>query len=1323
LGPWLALAALSVWTAIPSGAFLLLAAAGVTAAFLTRPRDRSRTWGVGVTLLIGAILAGFGAHRQVSTIAADWDGYWAARESKVGRVLTEELESTWQAGESAADALVAAVGDTTRGVDVRLLRKLRGRDGISALALYDGRGELVVWDGMHRGRVPDAARLGEERYLVRDLPLFGYLYVTATAADGSVAVAAQLLRTDLPAALGAQLGDFATDFGRKTGEEILVSADSLPGLSGVWDVDRDGVRLVSVAVVRPDRDDRVEAVLVRWRRGVAIALLLGWLLLAAAAPPRRARALVAAVALATLALTLPIGTLVPVPAPLGRTLLVLLSGVVMVSVLPEPRFRLRPWMAGALGAVAFPALLAGAHAALAGTGFEAVRIEWVVYATSVSLALALVSGTLLFSVVGRAAPRGALWVGLALAGLCAGGGASFIWSVGSQPVWWPALWGVPLWLVAGELAAWEGWQRRLTGWFAATVIAGTAAAPAAWSHRVEARVVAGTERLVDLASDEDPRAERDLYRLGSIADSLQTMGKGDVDILYGAWRGSGLAALGLPLRLTLWTPDGRQGEELRIGVGSDRLRSVTAMLEEARAAGGLRLTRAHRDDARYVLAAPLSNGAVVTVVVPPFSTELRSSPLGSLVTGRDAEEATSLTLIPLLPGDPRGSEGLSWRRTRAGWQGDVALEYDNATYHAHYVVDLPSPLLAFARGTLLPALGALLFFFFWLVGRALLGELAPARLFRPGFGLSFRVRVTLALFGFFVLANALFGTLAYRTLSQAGQRSARAIAERVVEDAAGWYLSLGGQMESLARQVGAELLEYRKGQLREGSVGELVELGLYEGWIPFEEHRLLDGREGIREVRESGLGRWKYVTAYRRLPDGDVLAAQVPLRAGSSAIRTADLIELLGFALLIGAALSLALAWPAGRALTSPIRQLLAASEGVGAGNLSLRLPDERGDEFGAVFRAFNRMVGRVRRARRQLVRTSRRTQTIMDEAAVGMVALDTDGNVTVANPSAEELLGAEVRAGHPIVGEGPVGVALSDWLADFLAGSSQEADAELHAAGRRLRVRARRLESFGARQGAVVAMDDVTDELRTERVLAWGEMARQVAHEVKNPLTPIKLSIQHIRRAWDDDRADFDEILVRNADAMLAEIDRLAAIAQSFSRFGAPGGESVDPLTEVSVPEVIEDIMALYGASTAPARFKHAVPPDLPTVVARIPELKEVLINLLENARAAVGNGGSVKIRAYLDEPRGTVVIEVSDDGSGIPAEHLDRVFEPRFSTRSTGTGLGLAIVQRLVRGWGASVDVESEVGEGTTVSLRLRRWVAGQEADPGGDPAIPAD
>jgi nitrogen fixation/metabolism regulation signal transduction histidine kinase len=239
-----------------------------------------------------------------------------------------------------------------------------------------------------------------------------------------------------------------------------------------------------------------------------------------------------------------------------------------------------------------------------------------------------------------------------------------------------------------------------------------------------------------------------------------------------------------------------------------------------------------------------------------------------------------------------------------------------------------------------------------------------------------------------------------------------------------------------------------------------------------------------------------------------------------------------------------------------------------------------------------------------------------------------------------------------------------------------------------------------------VVALENVTDELRTERVLAWGEMARQVAHEVKNPLTPIKLSIQHIRRAWDDGSPEFGKILERNADAMLAEIDRLATIAKTFSRFGAPQEPGSSPLEPVDAGRVVEEVMRLYGATEGGVAFEVEVQKGLPRVQARVSELKEALINLLENARAAMREGGRVAVRVIPGQLHGSVEIRVVDQGSGIPEDLMPKVFEPHFSTRTTGTGLGLAIVRRLVESWGGVVSLESTAGEGTTVTLIIPAW-----------------
>ncbi len=232
--------------------------------------------------------------------------------------------------------------------------------------------------------------------------------------------------------------------------------------------------------------------------------------------------------------------------------------------------------------------------------------------------------------------------------------------------------------------------------------------------------------------------------------------------------------------------------------------------------------------------------------------------------------------------------------------------------------------------------------------------------------------------------------------------------------------------------------------------------------------------------------------------------------------------------------------------------------------------------------------------------------------------------------------------------------------------------------------------------------------EERAARVLAWGEMANQVAHEIKNPLTPMRLGIQHLQRVYSDGRP-IGPILDETARRILGEIDRLDTIARAFSRFAAPSDDRPEP-EPTPLGDVCREVVALYGLAPDAAGVTLEVGQERP-VLAHRDELKETVVNLLENAR----NAGASAIRVRVD---GTTVA-VTDNGVGIPADRLGRIFEPRFSTTTSGSGLGLAIVKRLVEGWGASIEVESDVGRGTTVTIVCRPAVA---SGPGPAPDHPA-
>ncbi len=221
----------------------------------------------------------------------------------------------------------------------------------------------------------------------------------------------------------------------------------------------------------------------------------------------------------------------------------------------------------------------------------------------------------------------------------------------------------------------------------------------------------------------------------------------------------------------------------------------------------------------------------------------------------------------------------------------------------------------------------------------------------------------------------------------------------------------------------------------------------------------------------------------------------------------------------------------------------------------------------------------------------------------------------------------------------------------------------------------------------------------RAERILAWGEMARQVAHEIKNPLTPIRLGVQHLRRARNDPRVDFDRVLNENVTRILSEIDHLDEIARAFSRYGSAPAD-LPPAEDIDVASILRDVVGLEKIGIGEVSWKLEGA-DEPTVArARGDELRDVLLNVFENARLARAR----TVRVQLGHGDRTVMIEVLDDGSGIPSAALNRVFEPHFSTRTTGSGLGLAISRRLLESWGGTIDLQSEEGHGARVLITMQ-------------------
>ncbi len=1321
-GPiWLGFFCMLLWARLDSP--LILAAASVFVALSSVAARRGWRQSAALALLAAGVVAGFYSDAAGRRLTDDWPGYWEERRAAVAEQVSREFDALVENGNMSAAEVSRLAGQGLSPSALRdSLRAVLDEYGMTAAAVYATDGTLVHWEGGHHGRVPEGVVRGVGRYAYSGTPLFSYLYFSEpVSGTGERAVIASLMKSDLPEPFASGLGDFATRFAADSGERIRIDrSDRLVG-PGVFDLGWPDETLLSITIIEPDPAARTAAQRALWIRIVAAIWALAWLLqsfgggragmaysmagLVAAAALLPYESIVAAPALAAMADSY---LSAPYRITLGRVFLLCVATAPIV-ILAFPRWRPRrgTWILPLLVAVSYPLLLRwlsdNASPQLLGTS----ELNWAAFQITATLLLTLVAAAAL--AIRTRTPQGA-GPGLVLVGVAVAAGLGAAVAAGVRigpevPAGLAMLWVLPAILIARGLPPTE--DVSYLRWYCAFWLAATAVLPFTWSMRTQARMTIAEEQMGRLGTAPEPDVERLLERFADQVDSLHQAGAGAVEMMYRSWVSSGLSAQGSPILVTLWSEDDLPQQELRLGVKGELSPVVGELLPAIRSAGMREHHLLDEVDVRHLIAVPLADGRVVTGTVPPRRTIAAPSSPGPLFAAvEEGGDQEFLTLVRTSD-DGAGTEDrqVEWSRNAEGWMGERVARYPDGRYAVSYTISIPNPSVMFARGILLLVFSAAAVSLLWVLSLWILGFRFSVPIDWRKLFTSFRARVTWTLFGFFILSNVVFGTLAYRTLSGASERTARALAERVVAQISEVYREEGGSLELLARRVGADLLEYRAGELVGGSADELVELGLYESWLDPDIYTALETGQQLEASKVANLGAWQYVLAHRRLPDGDIVASPVPLRAGAAALRRRDVADLLGVAIALGPILALGLALVVGRALARPIQSLQVASERVGRGNLAVYLPEDRQDEFGSVFAAFNRMVLRLGEARRELLRTTRRTQAIVEEVATGVIAVDTAGRVTVANPGAEALLDAPLETGAPIPGRGERAVELAGWLNDYRESGEAESDADFRWAGLRVSARARRIVQEGKVGGVVVSLEDVTDELRSERILAWGEMAKQVAHEVKNPLTPIKLSVQHLRRAWNDRRGDFSGILERNVATVLNEIDRLAAIARSFSRLASPEMEDKGPLLAVDAVAVAREVLDLYrGGEQASVRVEGELPADLPRALCRPDELKQVLLNLVENSRAAMPGGGVVHIAGTGSEA-GDVAIAVTDEGSGIPEELLPRIFEPRFSTRSRGAGLGLAIVKRLVDSWGGAVEVESEAGKGTTVRIRLRR------------------
>jgi two-component system, NtrC family, nitrogen regulation sensor histidine kinase NtrY len=408
--------------------------------------------------------------------------------------------------------------------------------------------------------------------------------------------------------------------------------------------------------------------------------------------------------------------------------------------------------------------------------------------------------------------------------------------------------------------------------------------------------------------------------------------------------------------------------------------------------------------------------------------------------------------------------------------------------------------------------------------------------------------------------------------------------------------------------------------------------------------------------------------------------------------------------------------------ITRPVQLLSEAAREIGAGHYDHRIEHEGSDEFGSMVEAFNAMAAEVSQTRKRLERAGidlerkheegegrrRYIEAILERIATGVVSIDRAGRIGTINPSAMRLL----EVSDEVIGRAAVDVFARPDLAPINEVLDQAARARMDAFaqevalvrdGRERHVVAaatRVAGTDGSFDGTVLVVDDVTPLIRAQKVAAWREVARRLAHEIKNPLTPIQLSAERLRRKLGDVAPPLQELVQECTSTIIGEVESLKGLVDEFSQFARMPAPRAVP---TDLHAFLNDALALYDGLFAAVEFQRHYDPEVAQVRIDPEQMKRVMINLVDNALEAMGRQGSIVIETARDRANSLVRIVVADTGPGIPAAERDKLFLPYYSTKGRGSGLGLAIVRRIVAEHGGSIDVTDNVPTGTRFIIEL--------------------
>ncbi|MFO8058767.1 MAG: ATP-binding protein [bacterium] len=426
------------------------------------------------------------------------------------------------------------------------------------------------------------------------------------------------------------------------------------------------------------------------------------------------------------------------------------------------------------------------------------------------------------------------------------------------------------------------------------------------------------------------------------------------------------------------------------------------------------------------------------------------------------------------------------------------------------------------------------------------------------------------------------------------------------------------------------------------------------------------------------------------------------------------------------------------KGITEPIQLLSEGTAKVASGNLDYRIDVGKvgDDEMSRVLQSFNKMTDdlqksrnerdqaykRLREINEELEQRRRYMETVLAHIGAGVMSIDPDNRLSTVNPPARQMLGTEgkdLTPGKPISEVlKPEEKQILDSLVEELANTGGEIVQRQVTMVREDRsyvvlITLSRLRDAGGRNlGIVLVADDMTELIRAHRAMAWREVARRIAHEIKNPLTPIKLSAQRLERRFSD-MEDQEEARVfsESVNTIIAQTDELKKLVNEFSLFARL--PSTRPVPE-NLHEIIKEVLPLYRDSHPSIGFRLVLDEKLPELELDREQMKRVFINLLDNAVSSINDGGEIAIETAYNQQIQVVRIEIRDTGCGIPAHLKDRLFDPYYSTKEEGSGLGLTIVQRIISDHYGYIRVMDNEPAGTKIVIELPVILAERQIKP---------